>query len=196
MTTVRAAVCTGLNEPWKTEEVEIDPPGNREIRVKMVYSGMCHSDEHLRTGDISAPPEVLEMIGVKSMFPVVGGHEGSGIVTEVGPERDAGRRGRPRRRGLHPLLRHVLLVRVGPPEPVRPRHDDAGRRHDQRRHLPLPPGRREREPHGPARHVRRRDGVPRELGGPHQPVGQHEGRRADQLRHRDRLRLRGRPGAR
>ena len=46
---------------------------------------MCHSDEHLRTGDISAPPEVLEMIGVKSMFPVVGGHEGSGIVTEAGP---------------------------------------------------------------------------------------------------------------
>src|ERR1700690_2866701 len=84
MTTVRAAVCVGLNEPWKTEEIEIDPPANREIRVKMVYSGMCHSDEHLRTGDISAPPEVLEMIGVKSMFPVVGGHEGSGIVTEVG----------------------------------------------------------------------------------------------------------------
>jgi NDMA-dependent alcohol dehydrogenase len=85
MTTVRAAVCTGLNEPWKTEELEVDPPANREIRVKMVYSGMCHSDEHLRTGDISAPPEVLEMIGVKSMFPVVGGHEGSGVVTEVGP---------------------------------------------------------------------------------------------------------------
>jgi Zn-dependent alcohol dehydrogenase len=40
MTTVRAAVCTGLNEPWKTEEIEIDPPGNREVRVKMVWSGM------------------------------------------------------------------------------------------------------------------------------------------------------------
>ena len=60
MTTIRAAVCTGLHEPWKTEEIEIDPPGNREVRVKMVWSGMCHSDEHLRTGDISAPPEVLE----------------------------------------------------------------------------------------------------------------------------------------
>ena len=84
MTTVRAAVCTGLNEPWKTEEIEIDPPGNREVRVKMVWSGMCHSDEHLRDGDISQTPEVLEMMGVKSMFPVVGGHEGSGIVTEVG----------------------------------------------------------------------------------------------------------------
>jgi len=81
----RAAVCVGLNEPWKTEEIDIDPPRAREVRVKMVYSGMCHSDEHLRTGDISAPAEVLQMIGVSSMFPVVGGHEGSGIVTEVGP---------------------------------------------------------------------------------------------------------------
>jgi NDMA-dependent alcohol dehydrogenase len=84
MTMVRASVCSGLGEPWKTEEIEIDPPANREVRVKMVYSGLCHSDEHLRTGDIGAPPELLEMIGVKSMFPVVGGHEGSGIVTEVG----------------------------------------------------------------------------------------------------------------
>ena len=80
----RAVVCAGLGEPWKTEEVEIDPPANREVRVKMVYAGMCHSDEHLRTGDISAPPEVLEAIGVSSMFPIIGGHEGSGIVTEVG----------------------------------------------------------------------------------------------------------------
>jgi S-(hydroxymethyl)glutathione dehydrogenase/alcohol dehydrogenase len=80
----RAVVCTGLNEPWKTEEVDIDPPGNREVRVRMVYAGMCHSDEHLRTGDISASPEVLALLGVPSMFPVVGGHEGSGVVTEVG----------------------------------------------------------------------------------------------------------------
>src|ERR1700689_4605235 len=84
MTTVRAAVCTGLNEPWKTEEIEIDPPGNRGVGVKMVWAGMCHSEEPLRDGDISQTPDVLEMMGVKSMFPVVGGHEGSGIVTEVG----------------------------------------------------------------------------------------------------------------
>jgi NDMA-dependent alcohol dehydrogenase len=82
--TTRAVVCSGLGEPWKTEEVEIDPPANREVRVKMVYAGMCHSDEHLRTGDIGASPEVLAAIGVPSMFPVIGGHEGSGIVTEVG----------------------------------------------------------------------------------------------------------------
>jgi NDMA-dependent alcohol dehydrogenase len=82
--TTRAVVCSGLHEPWKTEEIEIDAPHTREARVKMVYAGMCHSDEHLRTGDIGAPAEVLEAIGVPSMFPVVGGHEGSGVVTAVG----------------------------------------------------------------------------------------------------------------
>jgi NDMA-dependent alcohol dehydrogenase len=82
--TTRAVVCSGLHEPWKTEEIEIDPPVTREVRVKMVYAGMCHSDEHLRTGDIGASPEILAAIGVPSMFPVVGGHEGSGVVTEVG----------------------------------------------------------------------------------------------------------------
>ena len=56
MTTVRAVVCTGLHEPWKTEEIEIDPPGNREVRVQMAWAGMCHSDEHVRAGYIGALP--------------------------------------------------------------------------------------------------------------------------------------------
>ncbi len=81
----RAAVCTGLHEPWKVEEIEVADPGPHEVVVQMVYAGMCHSDEHLRTGDISAPPEVLSMLGVDSMFPIIGGHEGAGIVTRVGP---------------------------------------------------------------------------------------------------------------
>jgi S-(hydroxymethyl)glutathione dehydrogenase/alcohol dehydrogenase len=81
---VRAAVCTGLHEPWKVEDVEIGDPHANEVKVQMVYAGMCHSDEHLRTGDISAPTEVLEFFGVDSLFPCVGGHEGAGIVVEVG----------------------------------------------------------------------------------------------------------------
>ena len=81
---VRAAVCTGLHEPWKVEEIEIGDPHPHEVKVQMVYAGMCHSDEHLRTGDISAPKEVLEVFGVDSLFPCVGGHEGAGIVVEVG----------------------------------------------------------------------------------------------------------------
>jgi NDMA-dependent alcohol dehydrogenase len=82
----RAAVCGGLHEPWKVEEIEVDPPRVREVQVKMAYAGMCRSDEHLRSGDIAAPPELLELFGISSMFPVVGGHEGAGVVEAVGPE--------------------------------------------------------------------------------------------------------------
>lgn len=85
---VRAAVCSGLEEPWKVEEIDIDPPVAHEVQVQLAWAGMCHSDEHLRSGDISAPPEVLGFFGVDSMFPVVGGHEGAGVVTAVGPEVD------------------------------------------------------------------------------------------------------------
>ena len=85
---VQAAVCTGLHEPWKATEIEIDEPHDHEVKVKMAYSGMCHSDEHLRTGDITAPLETLQVFGVESMFPILGGHEGAGVVEEVGGQVD------------------------------------------------------------------------------------------------------------
>ena len=81
---VRAAAVFGLNEPWTTIDLDIDEPNPGEVKVKMAYAGMCHSDEHIRTGDISQPPEVLPYFGVDSMFPLIGGHEGSGIVESVG----------------------------------------------------------------------------------------------------------------
>ncbi len=68
----KAAVLWGLNEKWQVEEVELDPPKESEVLVKLTASGLCHSDEHLVTGDIPMP------------FPVVGGHEGAGIVAGVG----------------------------------------------------------------------------------------------------------------
>lgn len=83
---VRASLCTGINEPWTTHVIDIDEPRAHEVQVKMVYAGMCHSDEHLRTGDMSADPVILEMLGAQSMFPCVGGHEGSGIVEAVGED--------------------------------------------------------------------------------------------------------------
>ena len=81
---IRAAVCSGLNEPWKVEEVEVDPPGPHDVLVQMAYAGMCHSDEHLRTGDMGVPPELLPVFDVDSMYPMIGGHEGAGVVVEVG----------------------------------------------------------------------------------------------------------------
>jgi S-(hydroxymethyl)glutathione dehydrogenase/alcohol dehydrogenase len=46
---------------------------------------MCHSDEHLVTGDMVPSAEMLAMVGLDRFFPVIGGHEGAGIVTDVGP---------------------------------------------------------------------------------------------------------------
>jgi S-(hydroxymethyl)glutathione dehydrogenase/alcohol dehydrogenase len=82
----RAAVCSGLDEPWKVEEIEVDPPHAHEVHVKMSFAGLCRSDEHLRTGDIAAPSELLALFGISSMFPVVGGHEGAGVVEAIGSE--------------------------------------------------------------------------------------------------------------
>src|SRR5580658_6804160 len=68
----KAAVLWGMHEKWQVEDVELDPPNEGEVLVKLTASGLCHSDEHLVTGDIPMP------------LPVVGGHEGAGIVAGVG----------------------------------------------------------------------------------------------------------------
>lgn len=69
----KAAVLWGLGEKWEVEEVELDDPKAGEVMVKLTASGLCHSDEHLVTGDIPIP------------FPVIGGHEGAGTIVQVGP---------------------------------------------------------------------------------------------------------------
>ncbi|MFT4128397.1 MAG: NDMA-dependent alcohol dehydrogenase [Gordonia sp. (in: high G+C Gram-positive bacteria)] len=69
----KGAVLREVGQPWKIEEIEIGDPVAGEVQVKLVSSGLCHSDHHLRTGDSPAP------------LPVLGGHEGAGIVTKVGP---------------------------------------------------------------------------------------------------------------
>ncbi|HUX04991.1 MAG TPA: NDMA-dependent alcohol dehydrogenase [Acidimicrobiales bacterium] len=82
---VKATVVSELHGPWRTELIEIDEPHAGEVKVKMAFAGMCHSDEHLRTGDIAQDPAVLELIsGRDTMFPIIGGHEGSGVVEAVG----------------------------------------------------------------------------------------------------------------
>ncbi|MGW0041529.1 NDMA-dependent alcohol dehydrogenase [Rhodococcus sp. NPDC003348] len=69
----KGALIWDFNQPWSIEEIEIGDPRKGEVKVQMEASGMCHSDHHLVTGGIP-------MAG----FPVLGGHEGAGIVTEVG----------------------------------------------------------------------------------------------------------------
>jgi len=79
----RAAVLWAVGEDWKVEDVELDPPKAGEVLVKMGAAGLCHSDEHLVTGDLGVTPEMIEL-GVPPMVPVVGGHEGAGVVVDVG----------------------------------------------------------------------------------------------------------------
>jgi alcohol dehydrogenase (nicotinoprotein) len=68
----KAAALYGVGQDWEIVELELDPPKAGEVLVRFVASGLCHSDDHLRTGDIPV------------RFPIVGGHEGAGIVEEVG----------------------------------------------------------------------------------------------------------------
>ena len=69
----KGAILWGVNEPWSVEEIEIGDPRAGEVTVELAASGMCHSDEHVVTGATPAG------------FPFLGGHEGSGVVTKVGP---------------------------------------------------------------------------------------------------------------
>jgi len=80
----RAAVLWNKNEDWKIEDVELGDPGPGEVIVKTAYAGLCHSDEHIVTGDIDVADEVAEMMGAKHLLPIIGGHEGSGVVQSVG----------------------------------------------------------------------------------------------------------------
>jgi len=81
----RAAVLHGLNQEWQIEEIEVDAPKAGEVIVEWKAAGLCHSDEHLITGDIVPPEEAWPLMGIDDFWPVVGGHEGAGVIAEVGP---------------------------------------------------------------------------------------------------------------
>lgn len=81
----RAAVLAGLHQPWKVQEIDIDPPKAGEVLVQWKAAGMCHSDEHMVTGDMVPDPEFMALLGAESIFPLIGGHEGAGVIAEVGP---------------------------------------------------------------------------------------------------------------
>ncbi|HET7488369.1 MAG TPA: Zn-dependent alcohol dehydrogenase [Acidimicrobiales bacterium] len=71
---VRAAVLAAVGQPLEIrDDVEVDEPGPGEVQVRMVASGVCHSDRSARDGVMLVPT------------PVVLGHEGAGVVERVGP---------------------------------------------------------------------------------------------------------------
>jgi NDMA-dependent alcohol dehydrogenase len=81
----RAAVLWGIGQDWKIEDIDLDPPKAGEVKVKMAAAGLCHSDEHMITGDLALTDEMALAMGVPPMFPIIGGHEGAGVIVEVGP---------------------------------------------------------------------------------------------------------------
>jgi len=72
--TTRAAIARAPHVGWEITNLQLDDPKAHEVRVKIMAAGLCHSDDHITTGD--APIRL----------PVVGGHEGAGIVESVGPD--------------------------------------------------------------------------------------------------------------
>lgn len=81
----RAAILYEYGRPWTVEEFELDPPRAGEALIQLAATGLCHSDEHIRQGKLAPPPETLRALGLPAMSPTIGGHEGSGVVVEVGP---------------------------------------------------------------------------------------------------------------
>ncbi len=69
----RAAIAFDVGKPLIIDEVDLDGPRTGEVLVELKATGVCHTDEFTRSG---ADPEGL--------FPVIFGHEGAGIVREVG----------------------------------------------------------------------------------------------------------------
>jgi len=80
----QAAVLWETHTDWNVEDITLDQPKAGEVMVKLAASGLCHSDEHLVTGDMVMPPEIQELMGIEQL-PIIGGHEGAGEVVEVGP---------------------------------------------------------------------------------------------------------------
>ena len=80
----RAAILWEVGAEWSVEDIELDPPKAGEVLVKLAASGLCHSDEHLVTGDMVLYPAIAQMMGIEQL-PCIGGHEGAGEVVEVGP---------------------------------------------------------------------------------------------------------------
>lgn len=71
--TCKAAIAWGPKEDLKIETIVVAPPKAHEVRIKVLYSAVCHTDAYTLSGQ---DPE--------GVFPVILGHEGAGIVESIG----------------------------------------------------------------------------------------------------------------
>ncbi|ELK13714.1 Alcohol dehydrogenase 4 [Pteropus alecto] len=70
----KAAIAWELGKPLCIEEVEVAPPKAHEVRIQIIATAVCHTDAH-----------IIHPKSTESVFPVILGHEGAGIVESVGP---------------------------------------------------------------------------------------------------------------
>ncbi|WP_350494988.1 alcohol dehydrogenase catalytic domain-containing protein [Neopusillimonas aromaticivorans] len=70
---IKALVVEHKDAPFVLQEIDLEEPGRGEALVRIVASGVCHTDAVTRAGDMPMP------------FPSVLGHEGAGVVERVGP---------------------------------------------------------------------------------------------------------------
>lgn len=68
----KAAVLIQAGGDWQIHDLTVDGPRAGEVLVRLAYAGLCYSDEHVR-------------FDKGARLPIVGGHEGSGVVVETGP---------------------------------------------------------------------------------------------------------------
>ncbi|HEY3978210.1 MAG TPA: NDMA-dependent alcohol dehydrogenase [Streptosporangiaceae bacterium] len=68
----KAAVVHEVGKPIEIEELDLDGPRDGEVLIRYTYAGLCHSDVHIQHGDLPA------------RLPMVLGHEGAGVIEEVG----------------------------------------------------------------------------------------------------------------
>ena len=122
----------------------------------MAAAGLCHSDEHLVTGDMVVPDEIRAQCGparARSRSSVATRVPASCV--EVGPGVTSVQPGDHVSASFIPSLRPLPLLLDRPPEPLRPRRLLVPRGPDHRRHLPPLLRRARAQPHGQARHVQR-----------------------------------------
>lgn len=72
--TCKAAVAWEEKKPFVLEDIEVAPPKENEVRIKIFATAICHTDAYTLDGHDS-----------EGKFPCVLGHEGAGIVESVGP---------------------------------------------------------------------------------------------------------------
>jgi alcohol dehydrogenase, propanol-preferring len=73
--TMKAAVVHAFGKPLRVEEIPIPTPGPGEVLIKVMATGVCHTDLHAANGDWAGRPAL----------PFVSGHEGAGVITALGP---------------------------------------------------------------------------------------------------------------